>query len=55
MAHPMASQAQASQKARLKRLGASAGKAWGSSASYKKKPSSYPRKNAGTQLRIDDL
>src|SRR5262252_6641074 len=50
MAHPMAGQAKASQKARLKRLGASAGKAWGSSQMYKK--TSYPKKNAGTQREL---
>lgn|SRR5262245_1366760 len=45
MAHPYAGQAQSSQKARLKRLGATAGKAHGSSSMYKKH--SYP--SAGTQ------
>jgi len=50
MAHPMAGQAKASQKARLKRLGASAGKSWGSSQMYKK--TSYPKKNAGTQREL---
>src|SRR5215475_3488517 len=47
MAHPMAGQAKASQKARLGRLGAKAGKPFGSSSMYKK--TSYPKKNAGTQ------
>jgi hypothetical protein len=47
MAHPMAGQAQASQKARLRRLGATAGKPWGSSSMYKKK--TLPKKNAGTE------
>lgn len=46
MAHPFASQAKSSQKARLKRLNASAGKAHGSSSMYK--ATSYP-KGAGTQ------
>ncbi len=46
MAHPYAGQAKASQKARLKRLGASAGKSWGASSMYK--ATSYP-KGAGTQ------
>src|SRR5215471_4740049 len=46
MAHPYAGQAQSSQKARLKRLGATAGKAHGSSSMYKAK--SYPS-GAGTQ------
>src|SRR5262245_57686638 len=46
MAHPMAGQAKASQQARLRRLGATAGKSWGSSSMYKK--SSLPAKNAGS-------
>jgi hypothetical protein len=46
MAHPYAGQAQSSQKARLKRLGGTAGKAHGSSSMYKKH--SYPS-GAGTQ------
>src|SRR5215475_5621250 len=47
MAHPMAGQAKSSQKARLQRLTGKTGKAWGSSAMYKK--TSYPKKNAGMQ------
>jgi hypothetical protein len=46
----MAGQAKASQKARLRRLGATAGKAWGSSSMYDK--TSYPKKNAGTQREM---
>ena len=46
MAHPFASQAKSSQKARLKRLGGKAGKSWGSSSMYKAK--SLPGKNAGS-------
>ena len=46
MAHPYAGQAKSSQKARLKRLGGSAGKSWGSSSMYK--ASSLPGKNAGS-------
>jgi hypothetical protein len=46
MAHPMAAQAKASQKARLGRLNAKAGKAWGASSMYKVK--SYPKKHAGS-------
>lgn len=47
MAHPFKGQADASQRARLKRLGATAGKSFGSSAMYSKK--SYPSERAGTQ------
>lgn len=47
MAHPYAGQAKSSQKARLQRLTGKVGKAWGSSAMYKK--TSYPKKNAGMQ------
>ena len=47
MAHPMAGQAQASQKRRLSKLTGKPGKAWGSSNMYKK--SSYPSTNAGTE------
>lgn len=46
MSHPYKGQADSSQRARLKRLGATAGKSFGSSAMYSKK--SYP-KGAGTQ------
>lgn len=46
MAHPYASQAKASQKRRLSKLGAKAGKSFGSSSMYKK--TSYPGKNAGS-------
>jgi hypothetical protein len=46
----MAGQAKASEKARLRRLNATAGKAWGSSSMYDK--TSYPKKNAGTQREM---
>lgn len=49
MAHPMAAGAKTSQKRRLGYLRATAGKAWGSVNAYKKSPSAYPKKNAGTQ------
>jgi len=48
MAHPFAGQAKASQKARLRRLSATAGKPHGSSSMYKKK--SLPGKNAGRDV-----
>src|SRR5262249_27026131 len=47
MAHPMKGQANSSEKKRLARLGAKAGKAFGSSSMYAKKK--YPKKNAGMQ------
>ena len=50
MAHPMAGQAKSSQQARLKRLGATAGKGWGSSQMYK--ASSYPKKGAGSSTSM---
>jgi hypothetical protein len=46
MAHPYSSQAKSSLKARLRRLGATAGKPYGSSSMYKK--TSYPKKGAGS-------
>ena len=46
MSHPMAAQAKASQKRRLGKLDAKAGKSWGSSQMYKK--TSLPKKNAGS-------
>ena len=46
MAHPMAGQAQASQRRRLSALGAKAGKSFGSSSMYKKH--AYPRERAGS-------
>lgn len=46
MSHPYAGQAKSSQKARLKRLGGTAGKSWGSSSMYKSK--TLPKKNAGS-------
>lgn len=50
MAHPYASQAKASEKRRLGRLGAKAGKSFGSTSMYKK--TSYPAKNAGTSREL---
>ena len=50
MAHPYASQAKASQARRLSKLGAKAGKSFGSSSMYKK--TSYPSKNAGTSREL---
>ncbi len=50
MAHPYASQAKASQARRLGKLGAKAGKSYGSSSMYKK--TSYPSKNAGTSREL---
>jgi len=47
MAHPFKGQADSSEKKRLGRLGAKAGKAFGSSSMYAKKK--YPSKGAGTQ------
>ena len=50
MAHPFAGQAKSSQKARLKRLGATAGKSYGSSSMYK--ATSYPKKRAGSSVPL---
>ncbi len=53
MAHPMASQSASSVARRMKAIGgkgASAGKSWGSTAMASKTGSSYPSKNAGSQV-----
>ena len=47
LGHPYSSQVKASQKRRLRELGAKAGKSFGSSASQFTKK--YPKKGAGTQ------
>ncbi len=53
MAHPYASKSASSVSRRMKAIGgkgASAGKAWGSTAMASKTSNSYPSKNAGTQV-----
>lgn len=54
MTHPFASQSARSVASRMKRIGgkgASAGKAWGSTAMASKTSNSYPSKNAGRQIQ----